>query len=335
MIAMRARGLWLLVLGALTGLLALGALTAVALAGTPDRSGGLSTSLAAPYAAVLEAVRGVSGDGVIRGTTQYENEAVIGGAKESPASALFPRSAADGEAFYKVRAGAIAPSHFAGSKDRGAVAVRYVVTRGQAGETRVTIDAVFVEDSHHGRHLSQGFVERAELEEIAKLLKNSPVLGKEPAPKSGELAQGKPAATAEPDRPVPAAAEGHSMGQGRTYAGGEGDLKKVLQELGAFDDAPLPALEGFASMQTDGVALYDRPYYRFRVAFEAAGPGRTTVRMEAVVTARFTDPAGMRPEYRRVPSNGRLESDMFDRLDDYTRLAATAPATGAAGAQRQ
>ena len=115
----------------------------------------------------------------------------------------------------------------------------------------------------------------------------------------------------------------------------EGDLKKALQDLGAFDDAPLPALEGFATMQTDGVAPYDRPYYRFRVAFEAAGPGRTKIRMEAVVTARFIDPAGSRPEYRRVPSNGRLESDMFDRLDDYLRSAATAPATGAAGSQRQ
>ena len=290
--SMRSRGLWLLVLGALTGLLALPALTAVALAGAPDRSGGISTALAAPYAAVVEAVRGVSGDGVIRGTAQYENEAVISGAKESQASALFPRSAGDGEAFYKVRAGAIAPSHFAGSEDRGAVAVRYVVAREQAGETRVTIDAVFVEDSHHGRHLSQGFVERAELEEIAKLLGDSGALGKEPERKSGELAQAKPSATAEPDRPVPAVAEGHSMGQGRTYAGGEGDLKKALQDLGAFDDAPLPALEGFATMQTDGVAPYDRPYYRFRVAFEAAGPGRTKIRMEAVVTARFIDPAG-------------------------------------------
>jgi hypothetical protein len=329
MTTMRSRGLWLLVLGALTGLLALVGLTKVALAGgAPDHSAGLSTALPMPYVAVVEAVRAVSSDGVIRGTAQYESEDSINGANESPSSPLFPKWAGSGEAFYKTRPGAISPSHFAGARDRGAVTVRYVVAPGPAGDTRVTIDAIFVEDSHHGRHLSQGFVEKAEFEAIAKRLKNSGALSDAPVPALSprQVEQPKPA-------PVPAAVETRSTPRERTYARGENDLKKALQELGAFDDAALPALEGFATLGADGLMGYDRPYYRFRVALEPAGSGGTTVRLDAVVTARFTDPAASRFEYRAVPSNGRLETDLLDRLDGYLRLAAGAAPPPAAGNQ--
>jgi hypothetical protein len=327
MIAMRSRGLWLLVLGVATGLLALAGLTAVARAGTPDHSAGLSTALPMPYATVVEAVRAVCADGVIRGTAQYESEATIDGAKESPSPGSFPPWTGSGVAFYKSRPGAIAPSHFAGSKDKGAVTVRYVVAPGPAGDTRVTIDAVFVEDTHHGRHPSQGFVEKAEYEEIAKRLKNSGARGNGPAlavvVREPEQRKPVPPQTTTEVRPTPP--------RERTYARGENDLKKALRELGAFDDAALPVLEGFATLGADGPVGYDRPYYRFRVVFDEAGSGGTTVRLEAVVTARFTDPAGSRPEYRSVPSNGRLETDMLDRLDGYLRLAAGASASGAAG----
>jgi hypothetical protein len=331
MITMRSRGLCLLVLGVLTGLLALVGLTKVALAGAPDRSAGMSTALPMPYATVVEAVRAVCADGVIRGTAQYESEAAISGAKESPSSGLFPRWVGSGEAFYKTRPGAVAPSHFAGSRDRGAVTVRYVVEPGPAGDTRVTIDAVFVEDSHHGRHPSQGFVEKAEFDEIAKRLKNSGALGNGPALEIGERKLEQPKLV--PAAPPATATEGRSTPRERTYAGGESDLKKALQELGAFDDAALPVLDGFAALGTEGPVGYDRPYYRFRVAFGPAGSGSTIVHIEAVVTARFTDPAGSRPQYRVVPSNGRLETDMLDRLDGYMRLAAGTSASGVAGNQ--
>jgi hypothetical protein len=334
MTGMRSRGLWLLVLGVVTGLLALAGLTAVALAGTPDRSAGLSTTLPMPYTAVVEAVHAVCADGVIRGTAQYESDATIDGAKESPSSALFPQWTGSGAAFYKTRSGAIAPSHFAGSKDRGAVTVRYVVAPGPAGATRVTIDAVFVEDTHHGRHPSQGFVEKAEFEEISKRLKNSGAVGNRPALAVVEREHEQPKPAPAVPAAVAVAAEVRSAPpRERTYARDENDLKKALQELGAFDDAALPVLEGFATLGTDGPVGYDRPYYRFRVAFDEAGSGSTTVRLEAVVTARFTDPAGSRPEYRSFPSNGRLETDMLDRLDGYLRLAAGTSASIAAGRQ--
>ncbi len=305
---MRSRGLWLLVFGVLTGLLALAALTAVALAGTSAKSNTVSLAVPVPYATVVEAVRAVSADGVVRGTSQYESDSVIGGATGSASSPAFPQWVGSAGVFYKTRTGAIAPSHFAGAKDRGAVTVRYVVEPAEAGRTRIAIDAVFVEDSHHGRHPSQGFVESAEFGEIAKQLK---LAVPDPVPQR----ESDPQRPASP--PPPGVVEGRSAPLGRTYSHAAEDLKKALRELGAFDDAALPVLEGFATLGSDRLENYDRPYYRFRVEFEPAASGQTTVRVEAVVTARYTDPAAARPEYRALPSNGRLETDLFDRLDGY------------------
>jgi hypothetical protein len=329
MTSQRSRGLVLLALGVLTGLLALAALTVVALA----RSRGPSTmSIALPVASatVVDVVRAVCADGVIRGTAQYESDDVLAGANESSSSTAFPGWAAAGEVFYKTRAGAIAPSHFAGTRDRGEVIVRYVVEPQSGDRTLITIDAVFVEDTHHGRHLSQGFVERAEFGEIAKQLKYSGAIGPGPAPEAPAHAP-KPRdlghaiedsgvrRKVDPGKAAPAAAEVQSAAVVRSFPRAEDVLRKALRQLGAFDGAALPALEGFAALDPDQLIRYDYPYYQFRVAFEPAGSGRTTLRVEAVVTARCTYAAGSPPAYRSVPSNGRLEADLFDRLDAYLR----------------
>jgi hypothetical protein len=334
----RSRGLLLLALSLLAGLLALVLLTAVALARAPDTST-MSIALPIASATVVEAVRTVCADGVIRGTAQYESDDVLAGAKESTSSASFPRWAGAGEVFYKTRPGAIAPSHFAGTRDRGEVTVRYVVEPQSGDHTLITIDAVFVEDTHHGRHFSQGFVERAEFGEIAKQLKYSGAIGLGPAPEA-PAREPKPRdlghtvedsgthLKVEPNQAAPAAAEVRSAAVVRSFTRAEDVLKKALRELGAFDGDALPTLEGFAALDPEQLIRCDHPYYQFRVAFEPAGSGLTMVRVEAVVTARCADAAGSRPEYRSVPSNGRLEADLFDRLDGYLRTGA--PASGAA-----
>jgi hypothetical protein len=324
--------------GLLTGLLGLAGLTMVALlASEQDHVAGLSVTVPADYASVLKTVRAVCADGVIRGTSEYDSEETLGGATESATTPLYPRWEGPGEAFYKTRGGAIAPSHFKGSRDRGAVAVRYVVDRAASGQTRLVINAVYVEDSHHGLHLSQGTVEKAEFDEIVKRLTNSGALGNGSpveAPGPRKLARAVPEASPRevgPDRPeaaTPAVKEGQGGQPGRTYPRNEAELRKALQELGAFHDGTLPVLEGFAVVGVDLLPRYDRPYYRFRVGFEPAAEGRTTLRIEAVVTARFADAAGLLTEYRSIPSNGRLEADLFERLDSYLRLASGTTASG-------
>jgi len=132
MTAERSRGLLLLGLGVLTGLLALAAMAVVARASVPDAST-MSIALPIPSTTVVDAVRAVCADGIIRGTAQYESDEILNGANESDSSPSFPRWAGAGNVFYKTRAGAIAPSHFKGTQDVGTVTVRYVVEPERAG----------------------------------------------------------------------------------------------------------------------------------------------------------------------------------------------------------
>lgn len=134
----------------------------------PER---FSITLPAPYSRVIDVVREVCSDGVIHGTEQYQSETGIPGADAVDSSSAFGPWKGPGEALYKARRKAIAPSHFEDSRDIGTVTLRYIVEAAGPDQTRLTIDAVFVEDSRHGRHLSQGMVEVAEFGEIAKKLK--------------------------------------------------------------------------------------------------------------------------------------------------------------------
>jgi hypothetical protein len=152
-----------------------------ATAGSRSRPDRFTIALPDPYDRVLDAVRDVASDGVIHGSAQYESEKEITGASAVESSPAFARWTGSGEALYKARPKTIAPSHFEGSRDIGTVMLRFIVEPAGPAQTRITIDAVFVEDSGHGRHLSQGIVEIAEFGEIAKRLKR--VAGGEPQQK--------------------------------------------------------------------------------------------------------------------------------------------------------
>jgi hypothetical protein len=340
MINTRSRGRWLLVFGLLTGLAALAGLTAVARAAAADKSASVSIAIPVPYTTVVDAVRAVCADGVIRGTSQYESESTLSGAKQVDSSTSFAPWAGSGEAFYKTRPGAVSPTHFAGSKDMGAVTVRYVVGPAPGGSVNVRVDAVFVENSHHGRHPSQGFVERAEFGEIAKQLKNTGALAAWPQAEAPAHPPEQAATTRQESRPSPvppalAAVAAPAPQAGRNYPRTADVLKTALQEMGAFDSAALPSLEGFADLDADSYSSYTRPQYQFRAEFVAAGAGKTTLHLTAVITARYTPAAQARPEYRTVPSNGRLEADLFDRLDGYLGVETGASAPGAARSRQQ
>lgn len=105
----------------------------------------------------------------------------------------------------------------------------------------------------------------------------------------------------------------------RSFAVPEAEVKTALHELGAYDDAQLPMLEGFVAGEADQLSLYERPHYQFHVGTHAAGAQNTSVEVTARITA-------WRGEYRSLASNGRLEADLLDRLDAHLRVAAVLPA---------
>lgn len=124
-----------------------------------------------PFEQVVPVVEDVARGGVIRGTFEYAGDEQLEGAKFAETSKLFPAWDGGGKVFYKYRERTLAPKHFIESNDVGTVAVRYVVQNNGPSATRLTIDAVFVENGGHHGHPSDGYVETCEFAEIGKRLK--------------------------------------------------------------------------------------------------------------------------------------------------------------------
>lgn len=125
-------------------------------------SAGLAIEIPASLDDVLQALQEVVSDQIIHGTFVYDKQQTLTGATAVTSTPLFDPWKGDGKVFYKIRAAAIAPRHFRDSADRGTIAVRYIVTSESPERTRLRVDAIFVEDSHHGEHPSDGSVESSE-----------------------------------------------------------------------------------------------------------------------------------------------------------------------------
>ena len=152
------------------------AATALSLPAMPSQvktqgSAGLGFELDAPEADVVEVVKLVAEDPIVRGTYVYENAKTLTGARPADSSAYFGKWTGPGRAFYKVLAGAVAPRHFKDSGDAGTITVRYVVLAQSESRTHLRIDAVFVEDGHRKADISDGTVESSEFKEIQDRLR--------------------------------------------------------------------------------------------------------------------------------------------------------------------
>jgi Bacterial SH3 domain len=91
-------------------------------------------------------------------------------------------------------------------------------------------------------------------------------------------------------------------------------VKRAVEETHAGATARLPMLDGFVG-ENLRLSAYERPYYQMRVEVSSQGVDRTLVHVTAKITAWYTDPNSGAQEYRDVPSNGRLESDLLDRIE--------------------
>jgi len=120
---------------------------------------------------------------------------------------------------------------------------------------------------------------------------------------------------------VTAAVPSHAQGSPpeRTYSSSQGEVEKALRDLGAYSGARLPALEGFVASFPATAGRFERPYYQFQIELVRLAPERTLVRLTAKITAWYADSEPSRSGYHTLPSNGRLEMDLFDRIDDYLK----------------
>jgi hypothetical protein len=127
---------------------------------------GMVREFSSPIDEVRQAVVAVVHDQIIHGTLMFDKTPILTDAEAVSSTPLFDPWNAPGEVYYKIRKNTIAPRHFADTGDQGTIAVRYVITSVDANRTRVKVDAIYVENSHHAAHPSDGTVEKSELGEI-------------------------------------------------------------------------------------------------------------------------------------------------------------------------
>ncbi len=94
----------------------------------------------------------------------------------------------------------------------------------------------------------------------------------------------------------------------------EGEVEEALQAFKAYATNRLPALDGFVNANASTIAKLENPHYQLRIDIESQGPNQTLVSVTAKITAWNAEEDPSRSHYVVIPSNGRLEQDMLDRL---------------------
>jgi hypothetical protein len=142
---------------------------------------GLIVNVPLPVDEVTQAVQDVAGNGIIRGTKEYNKDEYVKGAEAATATPVFPAWTDPGKVFYKVRKQALNPWNFKDSADVGTLAVRYVIEAQGEKNTVLRINALFVEEYRHSVHQSNGSVETSEYKDIQDHLAAAELLKKETA----------------------------------------------------------------------------------------------------------------------------------------------------------
>lgn len=104
--------------------------------------------------------------------------------------------------------------------------------------------------------------------------------------------------------------------QERTLHASKDLVERALRDLDAERGGKLPALEGFATSREDALDKYQRGYYSYSIKVDSVSSAETIVRVSAKITAWYKGDSAADSGYRILPSNGRLESDLLDNLDD-------------------
>ena len=115
----------------------------------------------------------------------------------------------------------------------------------------------------------------------------------------------------------------------RTFSQSKAAVEKTLRQLQPSASGRLPTLDGFTRPGDRALDRFQRGYYQCAVQVTSTPSGGATVRVSAKITAWYADPAAAKSGYQELPSNGRLETDFLDRLEDALGSNVTSPAANA------
>jgi len=110
----------------------------------------------------------------------------------------------------------------------------------------------------------------------------------------------------------------------RTFSQPKVVVDKAVKELQSSAAGRLPVLDGFVVPGDRPLDRFQRGYYQCTMDVTSLPSGGTQVRVSAKITAWYADPVAAKSGYQVLPSNGRLESDFLDRLEDALGKASVA-----------
>ena len=102
----------------------------------------------------------------------------------------------------------------------------------------------------------------------------------------------------------------------RTFPQSKVIVEKRLKESQSSSAGHLPTLEGFTVPGDRPWDRFHRGYYQCAAQVSATSSGGSMVRVNATITAWYADPVPAKSGYQVLPSNGRLEADFLDRLQE-------------------
>ena len=109
---------------------------------------------------------------------------------------------------------------------------------------------------------------------------------------------------------------GQAVPYARTFPKTKEEVEGLLKEIQAYAGQKLPIVDGFVALSDQPLSRYERAFYQFSVEVVPDGADATIVRLTAKITAWYADRDPSKSGYQVLPSNGRLELDLLDRLSE-------------------
>jgi len=102
----------------------------------------------------------------------------------------------------------------------------------------------------------------------------------------------------------------------RSFQKSAEEVEGALKDLQAYSGQKLPMVDGFVAIGDKPLNQYERAFYQFSIDLLPGTAGGTIVRATAKITAWYADKDPAKSGYQVLPSNGRLELDLLDRLEE-------------------
>jgi hypothetical protein len=111
-------------------------------------------------------------------------------------------------------------------------------------------------------------------------------------------------------------AGGQAVPYARTFSKSKEEVEQALKDLKAYSGQKLPIVDGFVGTPEQPLSRYERAFYQFSIELLPGASGGTIAQVSAKITAWYADKDPAKSGYQVLPSNGRLELDLLDRVDE-------------------